>query len=351
MPVTGLIMGGISAAGAIGGAAIQSNAAGNAASAQQQAAAQIRQQAIDAATKAASTVAAATTTANTGIQGGATQGNALLQQTLQQQIAALQPYLKVGALSLGELQDIFSSKGALAAPQNQFAFTEKDYANSPEFQFIQQQANQALGRSAAASGGALSGGLVRASDRLNTGLTSTYLDQAFNRALSTYNTNRQNLLTRIQGLTNLTGLGFNATGAENQDIGVSGQLRNTNIQNAAGQIAANTINSGVYGGSTGLWAAGIGAQALSGAANAQSQADLASGKAWGNAVTGIANTASQLYSQTQLPAGWGSYSNAANTPGIGVLETTPAGLGSVAAPAAATAPAVAGSAPTVGAWI
>lgn len=330
-----LVMGGLAAAGSIGGAAIQAGAAGSAANAQETAAQQIRQQAIQAAQTAASTVAAATKTANTGIQGGATQGNAILQQTLAQQKAALQPYINAGALSLGELQQVLSPTGALAAPQNQFSFTDKDYANSPEFNFIQTQANQALSRSAAASGGALSGGLVRASDQLNTGLASTYLDQAFNRALSTYNTNRQNLLTRIQGLTNVTGLGFNATGAENQDLGVSGQLQNTNVQNAAGQIAANTINSGTYAGNTGLQAAQIGEQAIAGAANAQSAADLASGKAWGGAVSGLGSTAAQLYGLTQLPQGWGNYASVSSgglgTPSGGAtgLPTTGAATDSV----------------------
>lgn len=319
-----LVMGGLAAAGNIGGALIQSSAAHSAADKQSAAADQIRQQALQQAQTSAAEVAAATKTANTGIQGGATQGNAILQQTLAQQKAALQPYINAGALSLGELQQVLSPTGALAAPQNQFSFTDKDYANSPEFNFIQTQANQALSRSAAASGGALSGGLVRESDQLNTGLASTYLDQAFNRALSTYNTNRQNLLTRIQGLTNVTGLGFNATGAENQDLGVSGQLQNTNVQNAAGQIAANTINSGTYGANTGIWATNVGANAISGAANAQSAADLASGKAIGGAVSGLGSTAAQLYGLTQLPQGWGNYQANSGSSGIPGFDSTPA---------------------------
>src|ERR1035438_9810192 len=308
MPISALVVGGISAAGALGGAAIQSNAAGDAASAQQTAAQKIIAQTNAAAGTAASGVAGATTTANTGINSGLTQGNSLLASTLASQQQNLSPYINAGTSSLSQLQNILSPTGALNGPGSNFGFTSADYANSPEFNFIQQQGNQALTRSAAANGAALSGGTVRASDQLNTGLASTYLDQAFNRALSTYTTNRQNLLTQIQGLTNVTGLGFNASGALNQDLGVSGQLRNANIQNAAQLTGANTINSATYGGNTGLWADQIDANAISGAANAQSAADLTQGKAWGGALTGSANTGLQLYGLSQLPSGFGQYS-------------------------------------------
>lgn len=306
MPITALV-GGVMAAGSIGGAAIQANAAGNAASAQQTAAQQVSQMAQNAATKAASTVSGATNTANTGLFGATQEGNEVIGNSLARQLALLSPYLKGGATSLGELQQIFSPTGTLAAPQNQFKFTSADYANSPEFAFEQQQANLALQRSAAAQGTLMGGGTVRASDRLNTGLASTYLDQAFNRALSTYNTNRQNLLTRIQGLTNITGLGFNATGAGTQDIGAAGQLTNANIQNSAFQRAANTINSGMYQGNTGLQAAQISEGAITGAANAQSAADIAQGKAWGGALTGLTNIGTSLFGLSQLPTGWGNF--------------------------------------------
>lgn len=309
MPISALVVGGISAAGAIGGAAIQSNAAGNAANAQQRAAQQIIAQTNQTQLNAAAGVSSATGSANAGIQAALASGNTLLAQTLAAQQQNLSPYINAGTSSLSQLQGILGPNGALNGPNSQFGFTASDYANSPEFNFIQQQANQALGRSAAASGGALSGGLVRASDQLNTGLASTYLDQAFNRALSTYTTNRQNLLTQIQGLTNVTGLGFNASGALNQDLGVSGQLRNTNIQNAAQLTGSNLINSATYSGNTGLWADQIDAGAISGAANAQSGADLAEGKAWGGALTGSANTIGSLYALSQLPGGWGNNYN------------------------------------------
>jgi len=330
---TALIMGGLAAAGSIGGSAISAHAAGSAAKTQMDAAAQIRQQALDAAAKAKEAVDAATATANTGLGAGSEQGNAVIQQTLQQQMAALKPYIDAGVMSLGDLQQMFSSTGPLAGPGSQFSFTGKDYANSPEFAFIQQQANQALQRSAAAQGSVLGGGEVRASDRLNTGLTSTYLDQAFNRALASYNTNRQNLLTRIQGLTNITGLGFNATGAENQDLGNAGTLTNTNIMNTSRQQAANLISAGTYGGNVGLDAARIAAGATAGAANAGSAAQIAQGNAIGSGLSGVLNTAGLTYGLMNVgsAAPIGSAGSALGTAASGL-----AGVGGTPVPAPGT---------------
>lgn len=269
-----LVMGGLAAAGTLGGAAIQAHSAGSAADKQSAAAQSVIQQAKDAATAATSDVNTATTTADTGLQGG-----------LQAQLAALKPYIDSGAVSLSDLQKILSPTGDLAT--SQFAFNP---ATSPQLQFEQQQAQQALQRQQAATGTVLGGGEIRASNIMNTGLASTYLNQSFNQALETYNTNRQNLLTRIQGLTNLTGLGFNATGAENQDIG------NTTMRTAANQISA-----GRYAGDTGLKAAQIAEEATTGSANAQSAADIASGKAAAGAVSNIANLGGLTYGLATAP--------------------------------------------------
>lgn len=293
------IMGVASAVGAIGGAAIQANAAGKASSAEQNAAGVIKQQALDAAKTASDTVNQATANANSTLGAGTDAANQVIGDTLQKQLATLKPYVDAGTLSLSELQNILSPTGALNGPGSQFGFTAKDYQNSPEFDFIKQQANQQLQRSAAAQGAGIGGGFARASDQLNTGLASTYLNDAFNRALSTYNTNRQNLLTQIQGLTNVTGLGYNATGATNQDIGNAGLTQASNLNTNSQRQAGNTIAAGVYSGDTGLKAAQIAAQAESGAANAQAAGDIASGNAWSGALSGIGNTALATYGLSQ----------------------------------------------------
>jgi hypothetical protein len=313
------VMGALGAAGAIGGSAIQSSAASSAAATQQAAANSVIQQAKDAAATATTDVNTGTATADTGLATGLTAGNNVIGGALSAQQAALSPYLQAGTTSLSALQ---SDLTGLTSPSSQFNFNP---ATSPQLQFEQQQAQQALQRQAAASGTVLGGGEDRASNIMNTGLASTYLNQAFNQALSEYSTNRQNTLTQIQGLTNLTGLGYNATGAENQDIGAAGQLTNTNIQNIAAQTAANTIGAAQYAGNTGLTAAQIAEGATVGAANANSANSIAQGKIWGGTANNLGGAASQLYGLSQSPTfgfgqGW-NQSQSAGGSGSGGTPT------------------------------
>jgi hypothetical protein len=291
MPAAVAIPAIISAAGSIGSSLIGAHSAGSAASTQEQAAQGIRQQAIDAAGKASGLVNASTSTADTGLTGGETQGNQVISDALAAQKAAVAPYIAAGTTSLGQLQTDLTG---LTAPGAQFKFNP---ATSPQLQFEQQQAEQALQRQAAASGTVLGGGEDRASNIMNTGLASTYLNQAFNQALGEYNTNRQNVLTQIQGLTNLTGLGYNATGMQNQDIGTAALATNSNIQNTAQGIAANQIRAGMYSGTAGLQAAQIGEEATAASANAQAAANLAAGKSYGGLAGGLANLAGGVYGQ------------------------------------------------------
>lgn len=276
-----LVMGGIGAAGSIGGALIGAHQAGKAVDAQTAAADQIRQDAIAAGDKASSTVNAATDTANATIT-GANQG---LTDAQAQQLAALKPYIDSGQISLGQLQELLGANGPLAGTQNQFKFTPQDWQNDPQYDFIRQEAERGLQRQAAASGTLATGGTVRAAARLDTGLASTHLDEAFSRALQTYQTNRANVLARISGLTGLTGMGFQATGLENQDIGNTAQTINAN-QN---RVAANKIAAGVYSGDTGLRATQIASDALASRANAQAAGDIAVGNAWNQGIGGAVN--------------------------------------------------------------
>lgn len=318
------VMGALGAAGSIGGSAIQSSADSGAAATQEQAAASVTAQANQAATAATGDVNAATATGNAGLATGEAAGNQTIANSLTAQQTALAPYLAAGTTSLGQLQNSLTS---LTNPTNQFSFNP---ATSPQLQFEQQQAQQALQRQSAAQGTVLGGGEQRASDIMNTGLASTYTNQAFNQALSQYNTNRQNTLTQIQGLTNLTGIGYNATGAENQDIGAAGQLTNSNIQNVSGQTASNTIAAGQYAGNTGLTAAQISEQATIGAANANSANQIAQGKVWGNAANSLGGTAGSLYGLSQSP-NFGSGPSASSQPGwTGTAAPPPGGYGSSA---------------------
>lgn len=315
-----LIAAGIGAAGSVAGAAIGAHAAGSAADAQAAAADQIKQQALDAAKTATSTVNtgadtaianvnAATGAADTDISGASDKLNTAKDQQLQ----ALQPYVDAGKLSLADVQQILGVGGALGPDAKQFSFTPQDYQNDPQYAFIRDQANAALARSAAARGGLFTGGFAKATGRLNTNLTNTFLDSAFNRVKATYDTNRSAALQRLTGLTNLTNLGYSATGVENQDIGNTASQVNANDVNiannklVAGRYAGDTgFAASQYAGNTGLTAAQIAANALGAKANAQAAGDIGTATAINQGIGGVINAANRAAVVYSLPKTTGS---------------------------------------------
>lgn len=312
---TALIVGGLAAAGAVGGAAISSHAAGQAADKQIAAADTIRADSFAAADKAKSIVAPAVETANK-----------TLTDAKAEQLAGLKPYLDAGTTSLADLEKIFSPEGELSGAGSKFSFGSGDWENDPGYKYIQSEAMKGVQRTAAAQGTALTGGTEKALARVTSGLASTHLDAAFNRALETYQTNRQNLLTRIQGLQGLTGLGYNALGQQDQDI-----------SHTADQVSHNQLFGGTYAADTDLRAAAISAQAKASAANAGGAADIASGNAWANALGQGTNAATSVIAQYKFPQLTMPYSTLTK-PGMGldpriygpggILDTGPVKTGS-----------------------
>ena len=78
--------------------------------------------------------------------------------------------------------------GAYKTPDQFQAPTVTDQ-NAPGYQFAKQQGMQGIERSAAARGGLLTGGTLKALDAYNTGLANQTYGDVFNRALSQYQTN------------------------------------------------------------------------------------------------------------------------------------------------------------------
>lgn len=289
-----IIAGSLAAAGAIGGSAISAHAASSAANTQMTAAEKIAADAKTQAATATDTVNKATDTANAGLTDALATANAGLTDAQKQQLEALKPYIDAGSVSMSDLQQLLGTNGPLASPGGQFSFTAKDWQNDPGFEFTKSTAETGLNRQLAAAGGLLGGGADKANARLDTGLASTHLSESFQRALQIYDTNRQNVLTRIQGLTGLTNLGYSATGVQNQDIGNTSQLVAANTENTASRVAANKIAAGEYAGNTGLTAAQIAAQAEAGGAAAKGAGDIGVGNAINTGISGVikgANTA------------------------------------------------------------
>jgi hypothetical protein len=129
-------------------------------------------------------------------------------------------------------------------------FTPEDYlANQdPGYAFSMSEGLKALDRTAAARGGALSGGAIKGALQYSQGLASQDYQNAFNR----YQTQRSNTLNPYQ---QLQGVGQAAAAGQAANLGALGSAQQQAITGAAnatsaGQIAgANTaaggINSGV----------------------------------------------------------------------------------------------------------
>ena len=138
------------------------------------------------------------------------------------------------------------------------------------------QGLQALEQAQAATGSLSGGGTQKAIQQYAQGLASTNYQQAYNNALTTYQTNRQNTLS---GLLSLTGLGQTATGQSNAAL-----------QNYGNTAAGNVANAALYTGNAQQGAAQYTGNALQGAANFS-----------GNSTIGAANnSANALLGTTQL---------------------------------------------------
>lgn len=201
-----------------------------------------------------------------------------------QELANLQPYTTAGTNALTPLQSDIAQENN---PANQFSFTPQQFQQNPEYAFEMQQQQLALQQQAAAKGGALGGGAIKASQTLANNLTSTNYGTAFNQALQTYTTNRQNTLNQIAGYQNLVGTGLSATNTGNNAIQTNAGL----INQSNAQIAANNIAAGQYAGNAGLTAAQIQEQALTGAANAKAAGTVGQANATTGAINGVSNAA------------------------------------------------------------
>ena len=119
-----------------------------------------------------------------------------------------------------------------------FNFSQSDFFDDPSYQFRMDQGVKALDRSAAASGNIRSGAQDKALLNYGQNLASTEYGNAFNRALTTYNTN----MSKQQSL---AGIGQSATNAvasmgQNTANNISNNtMSSTNSINALNQNAAN----------------------------------------------------------------------------------------------------------------
>lgn len=266
---TAIAIGGVSAAGAIGGAAISSNAAGNAASTQASAADQAAQlQATEA-------------------------QNALdfqKQQWTTQQ-ANLAPWLTAGKGALSNLSGLLSTPGqGLLTPWSSTFTppTAATEANDPGYQFRLQQGEGALENSAAASGSLESGNTLEAQQEFGQNYASNEYSNVYNRALQQY---QQNYGIFENNQTNT----FNRLAA----LSGTGQTAGTTLGTEGQQAAQNE-------GNIDLTAGAQQGQDLQNEAAATASGYVGQANAWGGALGNSTNSMSNLLMMQQLFGGSGS---------------------------------------------
>ncbi len=211
--------------------------------------------------------------ANDTIAGGVTGANSTLADYNARNMGLLQPYQSTGTNALAQLNGL-TAAGGFQAPTN---VTEQ---NDPGYQFRMQQGQKALEQSAAARGGAISGGADKALVQYGQDYGSNEYGNVYNRALGTYQTNFGNLQS-------LAGLGLNATNTGVQANNLTGS-----------QTAGNTYGGGLAQSGNLLSGLGIQANALTGQGNAAAAGTVGGTNALTSGITsgigGATNSISNL---------------------------------------------------------
>jgi hypothetical protein len=175
----------------------------------------------------------------------AARGQDLQKQMYDEQVARNQPYAQAGLTGQNRLMELMGLGGnAGAAGYGKYAqdFSMQDFQQDPGYAFRVSEGQKALDRQAAARGGLISGGALKAATRYGQDMGSQEYSNAFNR----YQTNRANQLNPLGSLMQSGQAAVNNQAAAAGNYGNAG----ANAINAAGQSMAagamgqgNTINN------------------------------------------------------------------------------------------------------------
>jgi len=155
------------------------------------------------------------------------------------------PWREAGVNALGVMQ---KTAGNVPAA---FSFTNQQMYQDPGYAFRLSEGQKALDRSAAARGGLISGGALKAASRYGQDMASQEYQNAYNRAFTGYGTEvaRENQLYNRQAA--LAGIGQTATGqvaqaGQNYANAAGNLITGGAAANAAGQVGmANAITGGL----------------------------------------------------------------------------------------------------------
>ena len=173
----------------------------------------------------------AATDATNAANAASDRNSALQQRMYEENIARQKPFYEAGVNALPGYVSGIAPGGELVR-----GFTQADYQADPGYAFRLSEGQKALDRQAAARGGLISGGALKAAQAYGQNMGSQEYQNAFNR----YQTERQAQLGPLQSL---AGVGQSATNT----LGAAGQQYGQNVGNAL-------INQGYAAGNAGLGA-------------------------------------------------------------------------------------------------
>ena len=153
---------------------------------------------------------------------------ALQQRMYEEGVQRQQPYYQAGTNALARMQQQYNKMPA--------AFTgQVNLGEDPGYAFRLKEGQQALERSAAARGGLISGGALKAATRFGQEMGSQEYGNAYNRALTKYNADVNRESTGYNRLAAMSGTGQTAANT----IGAAGQNYATGAGNIAQNMASN----------------------------------------------------------------------------------------------------------------
>lgn len=172
---------------------------------------------------------------------------ALQREQFDRQVALQEPWRTAGVNALTKMQG-----GEFALP-DAFKFGAEDYTADPGYAFRLSEGQKALERQAAARGGLISGSALKAATRYGQDMGSQEFQNAYQRALTGYNTDVARSDTGYNRLAALAGVGQTST----DKIGAAGQNMTSGVSSALGNYgnaasdaymgAANARASGYVG--------------------------------------------------------------------------------------------------------
>jgi hypothetical protein len=199
-------------------------------------------------------------------QAATNEATKLQREMWQAQQAQQQPWLQAGQTALNALTPLAT---------NYTPFGMAQFQQDPGYAFRLSEGQKTLDRQAAARGGLISGGALKAASRYGQEMGSQEYQNAFNR----YQTERT---ARLAPLQSLAGVGQTTA----QQLGAAGQQYGQNVGNAL-------INQGYAGANAGLGAYQANQSMYGNAVNAVTGGNTADWTKAGNALTSWLNTPSQ----------------------------------------------------------